>query len=333
MIQFSLSCLTVCCWFLSSPFFTSEAGVSNYNDNETPCVPITAIEEEELDQQYLTIPVDPPTPKLSIQPPQTSHAPVISTPIPSIEPALLAAAFASLQKSNDSGNMIDQDLLLDILNDPNMVKKLISECGTSEQTLPHSSTAVFRPPPPPFTNGSLSPVSAPSLITTMHMTHRLPSPPLPPPLNHPRSALFGGLKTTDSFQSNSIPMNQQPDDMRDMNYYKNLIQCHGGEKMADENALLSFHDNRESFSRNNMMMRKEAEGGGGRGRGRGGRGLKRDFRQKITKPCAFFNTPRGCKHGVNCLYQHDPSSFAQRHHQQYMDGRSVKRTKYDGEFA
>ncbi|KAG6494922.1 hypothetical protein ZIOFF_042705 [Zingiber officinale] len=29
--------------------------------------------------------------------------------------------------------------------------------------------------------------------------------------------------------------------------------------------------------------------------------------RSIPRPCAFFNKPKGCRHGANCSYRHDAS--------------------------
>lgn len=58
--------------------------------------------------------------------------------------------------------------------------------------------------------------------------------------------------------------------IKDVNYYKSLIQQHGG----------------------------------------GGGGERRDVTKTrmISRPCIYFKTPKGCRNGANCAYQHDPMS-------------------------
>lgn len=38
----------------------------------------------------------------------------------------------------------------------------------------------------------------------------------------------------------------------------------------------------------------------------------RDSKQKIMKPCMYFNSARGCRNGANCLFQHDATAYQPR---------------------
>ncbi|KAL4575505.1 hypothetical protein LXL04_022351 [Taraxacum kok-saghyz] len=84
---------------------------------------------------------------------------------------------------------------------------------------------------------------------------------------------------------------------KDISYYKSLIQQHGGEKGEEMN-----------------------------------NGLKsRDAKGKILKPCIYYNSARGCRHGANCVYQHDSSS--QQRVSSLPESQTAKRMKIDREIT
>lgn len=85
---------------------------------------------------------------------------------------------------------------------------------------------------------------------------------------------------------------------KDISYYKSLIQQHGGEKG-------------EGVNSNNLKMR--------------------DVKQKTMKPCIYYNSTRGCRHGANCIYQHDSSS--QQRASSLPEAQTAKRMKMDREIT
>lgn len=72
---------------------------------------------------------------------------------------------------------------------------------------------------------------------------------------------------------------------KDANYYKNLIRQHGSDKQDSQIGKL-HNNNQDLKSVNNNMVRPIL---------------------KTQKPCMYFSTPRGCRNGSNCPYQHDTS--------------------------
>ncbi|KAI3460376.1 hypothetical protein Pfo_017039 [Paulownia fortunei] len=101
---------------------------------------------------------------------------------------------------------------------------------------------------------------------------------------------------------------------KDINYYKSLIQQHGGER---RDVLPQFaHQSNQSVGTSqeplNFMKSRESK-------------------PKIMKPCIYFNSSKGCRNGANCAYQHDSSS------QQRVNGipevQSAKRVKLDREIT
>ncbi|XP_073123139.1 zinc finger CCCH domain-containing protein 6-like [Henckelia pumila] len=102
--------------------------------------------------------------------------------------------------------------------------------------------------------------------------------------------------------------------VKDANYYKNLIQQHGEERRESVPQFANQSNQPLGTSQEPTHVAK----------------LK-DSKQKIMKPCIFFNSARGCRNGANCQYQHDVSS------QQRMGGvpevQSAKRVKIDREIT
>lgn len=72
---------------------------------------------------------------------------------------------------------------------------------------------------------------------------------------------------------------------KDANYYKNLIRQHGSDKQDSQIGNLR-NNNQDLKSVNNNIIRPIL---------------------KTQKPCMYFSTPRGCRNGSNCPYQHDTS--------------------------
>ncbi|KAL3845302.1 hypothetical protein ACJIZ3_002705 [Penstemon smallii] len=103
---------------------------------------------------------------------------------------------------------------------------------------------------------------------------------------------------------------------KDINYYKSLIQQHGGEKR--EIIMPQFaHQSNQPFgvgtSPEPLMN-------------------SRDSQPKIMRPCIYFNSSRGCRNGANCVYQHDLSS-SQKRVGGVVDVQNAKRMKLDREIT
>ncbi|KAJ0674705.1 putative transcription factor C3H family [Helianthus annuus] len=101
-------------------------------------------------------------------------------------------------------------------------------------------------------------------------------------------------------------VNPNPPAKKDINYYKSLIQQHGGDKP-------------EAVNNNNNNSSNQKT---------------RDMKPKSNKPCIYFNSSRGCRHGANCVFQHDSSSSSsQRINNSLQDAQSAKRMKMDREIT
>ncbi|OMO84656.1 hypothetical protein COLO4_21931 [Corchorus olitorius] len=133
-----------------SPFVSPDLDVKPYDDSQTPLVPLTPIEDGESADISSDFAAQEQTHSNSQTPPAlmmptslsgsgTHHLPPCPTstaksPVLNILPNLssdvnvvASAVLSSISKSNKQGSLIDTDLLIKILSDPNMVKTLIND--------------------------------------------------------------------------------------------------------------------------------------------------------------------------------------------------------------
>ncbi|PKU59847.1 zinc finger CCCH domain-containing protein 30 [Dendrobium catenatum] len=294
------------------PCVSTDVQLVQFDDSQTLLIPIVAVEDEDItDQEAVAAPTTipsyfippvaaapehslpssiPPIPNL---PPVQKPLSLSSEPGPgtSVKPDIAAAAsaaFTAIMRSNEEGSLIDRDLLIKILRDPSMVGKLVSERSAPTQTpLPAQ-------PPSQIASG------ATNSAYPMHILVPTPAPSLKPP---PPSS------------STTIPINiptvrPKAPPTKDVNYYKSLIQKHGGDRHESTEPAPLPYENRHDYH-SNPLGSIYGEGAGRR-------------KPKIEKLCAYFNTPRGCREGSRCSYLHDSSTSKKIEHQ-----RASKRIKFD----
>lgn len=191
----------------------------------------------------------------------------------------IMAALSAISNSKEQGSsMIDQDLLIKILRNPKLVENLVADCGSAGSISSNASSLYLSSTlgngvvtTTPASNGQFYP--QPMVTQCPPMVY---NPPVP----------------SDQHNYGAPPA-------RDASYYKNLIQQHGGERQ--ETPPVQQHlgyrynlqpggPNQEMINSNNNNQRA------------------RDSKPKIMKPCMYFNSTRGCRHGSNCLYQHDAAT-------------------------
>lgn len=285
----------------------------------------------------------------------------ISSPgiVPGVEPDVVAAAQAALvthMAGNSQGNLIDRELLMKILSDPKIVGQLVTHqgVGTSSHSVPATSTqsmsaASNMPNPRPQASSITTPQSVvsradPSFVHTGRTDplpvqvsrtelvmpsvagasngpfHSAPSRIGPIPSLRPRAPQgvsaplpsLGAPAATVSTTSSSMPAPVA----RDINYYKSLIQQHGGER---QETLPQYG----SHNRNNQQLGSVQESQNSYN--------SRDSKPKIMKPCIYYNSSRGCRHGANCAYLHDASP--QQRVGSLPEVQSSKRMKMDREIT
>ncbi|CAD5181649.1 unnamed protein product [Musa acuminata subsp. malaccensis] len=308
-----------------NPSVSSEVQDSVYNDFQTPVIPVTAIEDEDSSEQFETarsaaaspqvqqtndhnlqgmikkhdLPnLNSVTTQIQHRDVQTMHhgettaGRIIQIAKPDVATAA-SAAFTAIMKSSEDGSMIDRDLLIRILSNPSLVEKLVSEHGAPKQArVPLASAAVSHPHP-------YVPVQAPAL-----------APAVPPQLPHINTGTCSPFPVLRNTQMYPFPSSMPPQAAnshashiqicvqaaaKDANYLKGLVHQHGGEKQ-DSPDLNFVH---AANYQNNIAATNAVDPFGST--------QQREAKPKIPRPCAYFNTPKGCRHGESCSYQHVPS--------------------------
>ncbi|XP_028765001.1 zinc finger CCCH domain-containing protein 6 [Neltuma alba] len=285
-----------------NPSVSMDAEDSLCNDDHTALIPITPIEDEDS-----TVEASYGAP-LSSQPllfvagvPKGSNPPSIAQ-LPHVvesEAAEASIALSHIMKNNEHGITIDHELLNKVLSNPEVIEKLVRDYGN--------------------TNNSRHTFNASSSLVTSR---------LPIPLNQAEASTpsFGALSASPSYTAQMgvgvgpVPPQQVPPPVvslgappaKDVNYYKSLIQQHGGEK---QETLPYLNNIRQPVGNQETTHNSRL----------------REPKPKIMKPCIYFNSSKGCRNGANCAYQHDvafqPRSSA-------VPGvQSSKRTKMDNEIS
>ncbi|XP_038881358.1 zinc finger CCCH domain-containing protein 6-like [Benincasa hispida] len=239
--------------------------------------------------------------------------------------AAASAAFTVLMKSKEQGSLIDTNLLIKIFSDPTMVQnltntlplfQLVSESQPSATTAPLSvSKPVTGSIPLPVTQSNMIPnppnESLPSMLkrflsseTTLPQVSNIAASDVKPasvPSHSPVPNLLD-VKTTKPNGGNysktgAVPgqanitwvnMVKKGQTLKDASYYKYLVRQHGDQKDGNEQKL-GINGNNHNHRNLNMMHKIKSE----------------NLKPKNQKNCIYFNTPKGCRNGVNCQYKHD----------------------------
>ncbi|KAL0323174.1 UNVERIFIED_CONTAM: Zinc finger CCCH domain-containing protein 6 [Sesamum angustifolium] len=325
------------------------------NDLNTPLIPVTPIEDEDAATDTSLGSLTTNTNPMISQPQHlldgttssqcngstSPHTNRISATV--MEPGILAAAQAALSSiisyssNSERGSLIDSDLLIKILSDPETIGQFVSSHSASSSAQNGPPSSMQSMPSPSFQSIPTSGVqevtqNMPSTSTQYMPNSRSLRPSSFDPVNvrrDPLSAhsLANGPSYPPQTRTGSIPDLRPsiPDVIsapapspsprtipvtKDINYYKSLVQQHGAER---RDILPQFaHQSNQSM---------------GRSRDPSNFIKPRESKPRITKPCLFFNSSRGCRNGVNCAYQHDTSS------QQRVNGipevHGAKRVKLD----
>lgn len=327
---------------------------SQYDDSRTQLVPLIPVEEDDASDQLEEPSVGLPSSynqsdkydSAIFRAPQASDAPFTSAqqqPNGSIntrsgvpaEPDVVAAAsaaYTAIMQSNQMGNMIDQDLLIKILSDPAQIERLMKEYGAlKHEQSTNSSVAPMVQGPPPHMTASI-PVSFPDHTSTFHnINPTLPPPPvmnrLPPaipsitmnpPASSSQAISFPSGPTMNPSASSSQSISFPSGPTRGLNYYQNLIHQHGGERQEP----LQQHG--MQFAMHHQPVASQASA---TDIVSSGTMPARDTKQRPTKPCAYFNSARGCRNGANCTFLHDVSAARKE------QPKGSKRIKLDSRIA
>ncbi|KAL4331843.1 hypothetical protein GQ457_07G026910 [Hibiscus cannabinus] len=300
----------------TNPSISADAENCHYDDNLTPQTPITPIEDEDSAIEALPDVLAPFAAPISSQP-SISSASAEERPstgvVLNVEPGVAAAAVRAINQSSECGNMIDPDLLVKILSNPQLIEKLVTDYGgaSAAQNFPKSTS-------PLVPSSDLYPavnISNPSSPSTNRMENGKAS----------VAAASSGAYYVEPNGVGGGPSNKQGPiptvlplsptlaselPRKDVNYYKNLIQQHGEERQGATQKL---------NSRYNQQLRPNQEPANNP--------KSRDSKPRVMKPCIYFNSARGCRNGANCAFQHDISS--QNRGSNNLDVPNAKRMKMD----
>jgi hypothetical protein len=314
---------------------TPDVKDSQYDDSRTQLVPLLPVEEDDASDQFEEPPVGLPSsyhqsdkyddaisrvPQASDalfttaqqQPNGSINTTRSGVPAEADVVAAASAAYTAIMQSNQMGNMIDQDLLIKILSDPAQIQRLMKEYGAlkHEQSTNSSVASMVQGSPPQMT--ASVPVSVPDRSNAFHnINPKLPPPPVPNRLP-PASVTMNAPAS--SSQAISFPSGPT----RGLNYYQNLIHQHGGERQEP----LQQHG--MQFAMHHQPLASQASAADVVS---SGAMPARDTKQRPTKPCAYFNSARGCRNGANCTFLHDVSAARKE------QSKGSKRIKLDSRIA
>ncbi|KAL6844419.1 hypothetical protein ACP4OV_026092 [Aristida adscensionis] len=333
-----------------NPFVSPDVMDSHYDDSQTQLVPLIPVEEDDASDQLEEPHIDLPNNyhqsdkygSAMSSVPQVSDAPIttsqqqtngsISGASSSLttEPDVLAAAsaaYTAIMQSNQMGNMIDQDLLIKILSDPAQLERLMKEYGTikHEQSTTSSAVAPMLPGPPAQVTSS-APASFPDPVAAYHGMN--PTLPPPPPVTNRLPPAIPSVPTNPPAIP-SVPMNPPASSVhavnfssgpvRGINYYKTLIHQHGGERQEplEQHNGMQFGMYQQSVpaqpSTADVVSVATMP--------------SRDTKPRPMKPCAYYNSARGCRNGANCTFLHDVSAARKE------QPKGSKRVKLDNRIA
>ncbi|KAB2093545.1 hypothetical protein ES319_A02G100500v1 [Gossypium barbadense] len=300
----------------------------DYDDQQTPQIPITPIEDEDAATET-PISSQPQWLAPGILPPLRGSMPSVSSGsadekpasgmILNVEPDVAAAAFAAVNQNNEPGNMIDPEFLVKILSNPRLIEKLVTDYGVASgaQNLPESTSPLATSPNPPPPVNLSNPFPA-HINRTENGTASLSATSSGTFYAQP-NGVGVGPSNKQGLAPNPHPISVSAavglPQKKDVNYYKNLIQQHGGER---QEPAQKFNSRYNQHLRPNQELINNTK--------------SRDSRPKIMKPCMYFNSSRGCRNGANCAYQHDTSSH-QNSGNNVAEVPNTKRMKMDREIS
>ncbi|CAH2036774.1 unnamed protein product [Thlaspi arvense] len=269
-----------------NPAVPADVENSDCDDQQTIVIPILPVEDDDMTTDPASDYSTQSGVEARAEPSVTAENTSSASTLP-VGSEIMAALSAISNSKEEGSSMIDQDLLIKILSNPKLVEDLVASRGgagtvsSNASTLHPSSTrqanGVVVTTTPASSNGQYYP--QPSVT---HIPPKVYPPPAP----------------------SDQPNYGAPPPARDASYYKSLIQQHGGERQETPpvqqhvgyryNVQPGGGVNPEMVNSNNNNQRP------------------RDSKPKIMKPCMYFNSARGCRHGASCLYQHDATAYQPR---------------------
>ncbi|CAJ2675402.1 unnamed protein product [Trifolium pratense] len=271
---------------------------SHYIDDHTVVIPITPVEDGDAAADTLSHGI--------IDSSNSATSMSMASDV-----AAASVALTSLVKNNEHGNLIDRELLNNILNNPEVIEKLVRDYGAQNNAQyvqnMGSSSGIYSYAPNRVNQVETTTSSSNAFSSTSSYTHTTGGQ-MAPTIStqwHPRPVMSSAIAAT-SVEAPST---------KDANYYKSLIQQHGGDKQ-EALPYSSNRHNQQPLSNYDTIHNFRAKGS----------------KAKIMKPCIFFNSSRGCRNGANCAFQHD-ASYQPQQGNPVSGIQSSKRMKMDNEIS
>lgn len=292
-------------------FISSDVDAYCTDEDQAPFIPITPVEEDDVSASMLSDTLAASDVPMNSQPflclpgkasmPQSREPSVSNFKFPH-EPdvAAVSTAFSAIMKNNEQGNLIDHDLLTKILGNPQLIQQLVAANGMASNMQNVNNTQSIQMA---FSDSYSLPIS--EHTNTFRDAY-------------PQSL---GIEMKQVADHRNVPGSISPfaptpaaasHPIKDLSYYKNLIQKHGEERHENVPHYSSQHV--QNPRGNHEMMPNPR---------------LRESKQRIMKPCFFFNSPRGCRNGASCAYLHDEASNGSGNAMPDPDVHSGKRMKLD----
>ncbi|XP_061350788.1 zinc finger CCCH domain-containing protein 6 [Gastrolobium bilobum] len=273
-----------------NPSVSMDVEDSHFIDDQTALIPITPIEDEDAAADALSDSLDVSqsrelTPGILKGSNSATNMQLARGLVSDV--AAASVALTNIVKSNEHGNLIDHELLNNILNNPEVIEKLVRDYGvTNNSQYVHnvgsiSSSVAFSHPPIPINQGETTTPSSVAFSATSSYT--------PPTVGQVGPVSTQWLPRP-AVSSVIVSSPVEVPSTKDANYYKSLIQQHGGDKQ-ETLAYSSNHTTQQPITNYETAYHRRTK----------------VSKPKIMKPCIFFNSSRGCRNGANCAYQHDAS--------------------------
>ncbi|XP_038883839.1 zinc finger CCCH domain-containing protein 6-like [Benincasa hispida] len=323
-----------------------------YDDSLTPLVPIIPIEEDECEDlgsdsavagnfstssppKVSYFQLEPSIPVSTIETSAAGEKPIEKLPNVGVDVAVAAStAYAVLTKSMEQGSLIDTNLLIKIFSDPKMIQNLsnnplsvaVSEIPPISLSKPVSESLSLSLPKsntiPGLWNALPSRVTAalPQMSNIPTSDVNLVAVPSNIPVPDPNKVKITvrnagnyseiGLIPAQSNISLVSSVRREAQQMKDLSYYKNLVRQHGDQRDFKKQKLGQQDGNNYNHHNLNMVNEMKAE----------------NLKPKIQKQCIYFNSPKGCRNGVNCQFKHDNTLENQNTKRMKPFGKVTRRT-------
>ncbi|CAN0906401.1 Zinc finger CCCH domain-containing protein 6 [Linum grandiflorum] len=260
----------------TNPTFPGEMKDSQHNDDQVPVIPITPIEDEDSSDVINNF-AQPQSSVAEVGHQFTSVGEKMGGGLPhELESDVIAVASAAFSAVNGSsteqGSLIDHDLLIKLLSNPKLMEKIVKDSAKQGAPLV-GSVAGKRTSSEPchvYNGRTESSDGVPFYsLANNHTGKGFPG----QSVQAPQAASYMNIPPSSAVAGSSSGVAPP---VKDVSYFKSLIQQHGGERQGQQGG------------RQDQL------------------GLSKQ-RSKIMKPCAYFNSARGCRNGVKCAFQHDSS--------------------------